>query len=286
MVHILDGGLSNALEERGHDLSGGEWTARVLRAEPDAIVAVHRDYFAAGADVATTASYQSRDPGLIRLSVDLAREATDGVAGRLVAGSVGPFGALLADGSEYRGRYGVTAAALEYFHRPRIEALLAAGPDLLAVETIPDTDEAEVLVRLLAEYDHPAWLSYSIDGDRTCAGQRLEEAFALAAQVDSIVAIGVNCCAPAEVLPALQLAAATGKAGVAYPNAGEVWDAEAQQWLGTATYDVSLVPQWIEAGAAWIGGCCRVGPAAIGRVAEQVRSARGTGGDASAQAAR
>ncbi|MCD9155087.1 homocysteine S-methyltransferase [Aeromicrobium duanguangcaii] len=277
-MHTLDGGLSNALEERGHDLSGGEWTARVLRHEPDAIVAVHREYFAAGADVATTASYQSRDPGLIRLSVDLAREAADGVPGRLVAGSVGPFGALLADGSEYRGRYGVTAAAIEYFHRPRIEALLAAEPDLLAVETIPDTDEAEVLCRLLAEYDHPAWLSYSIDGDRTCAGQRLEDAFAIPAQVDAIVAIGVNCCAPAEVLPALRLVAATGKAGVAYPNAGEVWDAEAQQWLGTTTYDVAHVPQWIEAGAEWIGGCCRVGPAAIGRVAEQIRSARETGG--------
>jgi homocysteine S-methyltransferase len=266
-VHTLDGGLSNVLQERGNDLSGGEWTARVLRASPDEIVAVHREYFAAGADVATTASYQTRDAGLIRLSVDLAREAADAVEGRLVAGSVGPFGALLADGSEYRGRYGLTAVELERVHRPRIEALVDAGADLIAVETVPDTDEAEVIVRLLAELGHPAWISYSIDGDRTCAGQPLEAAFAIPAEVDCIVAVGVNCCSPADVLPALRMVSATGKPGVAYPNAGEVWDAEAQQWLGTNTYDVSLVPRWIDAGAAWIGGCCRVGPDAIARVA-------------------
>ncbi len=272
-MHVLDGGLSNALEERGNDLSGDEWTARVLRESPEEIVAVHRAYFAAGADVATTASYQTTDPGLVRLSVELAREATDADEGRLVAASVGPYGAVLGDGSEYRGRYGLTADELEAFHRPRIETLLAAGPDLLAVETIPDTDEAVVLAGLLAEYDHPAWFSYSIDGDRTCAGQRLDAAFAIPAAVDAVVAIGVNCCAPADVLPALKVVAATGKEGLAYPNAGEVWDAEHEQWLGTSTYDVGLVPRWIDAGARWVGGCCRVGPAAIARVAAVARPA-------------
>lgn len=272
-MHVLDGGLSNALEERGNDLSGDEWTARVLRESPEEIVAVHRAYFAAGADVATTSSYQTTDPGLVRLSVELAREATDAVEGRLVAASVGPYGAVLGDGSEYRGRYGLTADELEAFHRPRIETLLAAAPDLLAVETIPDTDEAVVLAGLLAEYDHPAWFSYSIDGDRTCAGQRLDAAFAIPAAVEAVVAIGVNCCAPADVLPALKIVAATGKEGLAYPNAGEVWDAEHEQWLGTSTYDVGLVPRWIDAGAWWVGGCCRVGPAAIARVAAAARPA-------------
>lgn len=266
-MRTLDGGLSNALEDRGNDLSGGEWTARVLRAAPDEIVAVHRAYYEAGADVATSASYQASDPGLIRLSVELAREAAGDVAGRLVAGSLGPFGALRADGSEYRGRYGLTARELEEVHRPRLEALLAAEPDVIAVETIPDADEAEVVARLLAEYDHPAWFSYSIVGDRTCAGQQLDAAFAIPAAVDCVVAVGVNCCAPADVLPALRAVAATGKPGVAYPNAGEIWDADAQQWVGTSTYDVDLVPAWVEAGAEWIGGCCRVGPEAVSRVA-------------------
>lgn len=264
---MIDGGLSNALEDRGHDLSGDEWTAKVLRESPDEIVEVHRSYFAAGADVATTASYQTTDPGLLRLSVELAREATDGIEGRLVAASVGPFGAVLGDGSEYRGRYGVSATDLEHFHRPRIEALVAAGPDLLAVETVPDTDEAEVLARLLAECGHPAWFSYSIDGARTCAGQHLDAAFAIPAAVDTVVAVGVNCCAPADVLPALAVVAATGKDAVVYANAGEVWDAEREQWIGTGTYDAALAPRWRDAGAAWIGGCCRIGPDAIAGVA-------------------
>jgi len=271
-MHVLDGGLSNALEDRGNDLSGGEWTAKILRQAPDEIVAVHKSYFEAGADIATTASYQTTDPGLVRLSVDLAREATGGIEGRLVTGSVGPYGAVLGDGSEYRGRYGLSADELEDFHRPRIEALLDAGPDLIAVETIPDTEEAAVLARLVAEFGHPAWFSYSIDGGRTCAGQRLDAAFAIAAQVECVVAVGVNCCAPADVLPALEIVAATGKPGIAYPNAGEVWDAERDQWLGTASYDTALVPAWVEAGARWIGGCCRVGPDAVTRIASALRA--------------
>ncbi len=266
-MHILDGGLSNALQARGHDLAGEGWTAQVLREQPAEIVAVHAQYFAAGADVATTASYQETDPGLLRLSVALAREAASEVTGKLVAASVGPYGAILGDGSEYRGHYGLTAEELEQFHRPRMAALISAGPDVLAIETIPDIEEAKVLAKLLAEFEHPAWFSYSIDGQRTCAGQGLAEAFAIAAAVDSVFAVGVNCCAPADVAPALQAVAETGKAAVAYPNAGEIWDSENSQWLGAASYDPTLVPGWIDAGASWIGGCCRVGPDAIAQIA-------------------
>ena len=161
---ILDGGLSNALAARGHDLSDELWTARLLRDAPAEVAAVHRAYYAAGAQVATTASYQASVPGferaglsrrqaeaLLRRSVSVACEVRDGLPGRalLVAASVGPYGAVLADGSEYRGRYGLSAARLRDFHLPRLELLAAAGPDLFAVETIPDLDEAAVLVDLL-----------------------------------------------------------------------------------------------------------------------------------------
>lgn len=266
-MHVLDGGLSNALEDRGVSLAGDEWTARILRQMPDEIVAVHRTYFEAGADVATTASYQTADPGLARLGVELAREAAAGFEDCLVAGSVGPYGAVLGDGSEYRGRYPIAADELAAFHRPRIEALVEAGADVLAIETIPDTDEAEVLAGLIAEVDHPAWFSFSIDGDRTCAGQPLAAAFAIAAEVEQVVAIGVNCCAPTDVMGALAAVARTGRPAIAYPNAGEVWDAEAERWVGTSTFDLELVPDWIAAGATWVGGCCRIGPETITRIA-------------------
>jgi homocysteine S-methyltransferase len=283
---ILDGGLSNALAARGHDLSGELWTASLLRDDPAEIAAVHRAYFDAGAEVATTASYQASVPGfervgmsreeaesLVRRSVTLAREVRDGFAGdgrrRLVAASVGPYGAVLADGSEYRGRYGLTPAQLRDFHLPRLELLASAEPDVLAVETIPDLDEAAVLVVLLDEIGVPAWLSYSCDGPATRAGQPLADAFAVVASSTAVIATGVNCCAPDDVLAALEVAReVTGRPGVAYPNSGQGWDSGTHTWSGTSAYDVTLAPSWVEAGAAYVGGCCQVGPADIAALAE------------------
>lgn len=285
-VTLLDGGLSNALADRGHDLGGGLWTARLLLDAPEEIAAVHAEYFAAGARVATTASYQASVPGLvasgltraeaedaIRRSVTLACQvrdarAADGIQ-RLVAASVGPYGAVLADGSEYVGRYGLSAARLREFHLPRMELLLSAGPDLLAVETVPDADEAAVLVGILDELAAPAWLSYSVAGDRTRAGQSLAEAFAVAAGSAQVLAVGVNCCAPADVLPALAVArAVTGRPGVAYPNSGEAW--VDRGWVGEAGFDPALARDWVAAGAAYVGGCCRIGPDQIRAIAAEL----------------
>ncbi|MFI8785234.1 homocysteine S-methyltransferase [Streptomyces sp. NPDC055105] len=288
---VLDGGLSNQLESAGYDLSDELWSARLLAERPGAIVAAHLAYYEAGASVAITSSYQATFEGfarrgvsreraaeLLALSVELAREAArraeaKGVPGPLwVAASAGPYGAMLADGSEYRGRYGLTVAELEAFHRPRLDALAAAGPDVLALETVPDTDEARALLRAVRGLGVPAWLSYSVAGDRTRAGQTLEEAFALAADADEIVAVGVNCCAPEDVEPAVALAArVTGKPVVAYPNSGESWDAEARGWLGAATFTADRVAGWERAGARLIGGCCRVGPDRIAALAATVR---------------
>ena len=284
---VLDGGLSNALEDRGHDLSSDLWTARLLRDDPGEIVAVHRAYFAAGARVATTASYQASVPGLvaaglsrsqaerlITASVRLAREARDQAAPEaeaplFVAASVGPYGAAQADGSEYTGRYGRTAAQLRDFHGPRIELLAAAGPDLLAVETIPDADEAEVLVPLLDEIGVPAWFSYSVVEDATRAGQPLAAAYEVLKGSTTIRAAGVNCSAPADVATALQAAVAvTGLAGVAYPNRGEAWDNASHTWVGSGTFDPREVRSWIDAGAQLVGGCCRVGADDIAAIAD------------------
>jgi homocysteine S-methyltransferase len=289
---ILDGGLSNALVARGHDLSDELWTASLLRDAPAEIAAVHRAYFDAGAEVATTASYQASVGGferagmsraeaetLVRRSVTLAREVRDELAGdgrsRLVAASVGPYGAVLADGSEYRGRYGITPARLRDFHLPRLELLASAAPDLLAVETIPDLDEAAVLVGLLDEIGVPAWLSYSCEGPATRAGQPLAEAFAVVATSSAVLATGVNCCAPDDVLPALEVArAVTGKPGVAYPNSGQGWDSGTHTWSGTSAYDVTLAPSWVAAGATYVGGCCQVGPVDIAALVEVLAQAK------------
>jgi homocysteine S-methyltransferase len=274
---IGDGGLATELEARGHDLSDPLWSAKLLADAPQEIVAVHAAYFRAGAAIATTASYQAsfegfaahgigrhEATGLLRRSVELAKAARDeaGADGLRVAASVGPYGAALADGSEYRGRYGLSIAALMRWHRPRLEILAAAGADVLALETVPDVDEAEALVNLVRSVGVPAWLSYTISANRTRAGQPLADAFAVAAGVPEIVAIGVNCCAPDDVLPAI-LMANIGKPVIVYPNSGERWDDRRRVWIGPSRFSPQLATQWVAAGARIVGGCCRVGPADI-----------------------
>ncbi|MBD0324442.1 MAG: homocysteine S-methyltransferase, partial [Aldersonia sp.] len=237
-VLIADGGLATELEARGHDLSDALWSARLLVDAPGEIVAAHRAFFRAGAAIATTASYQAtfdgfaahgvdrRDAGvLLRRSVELAQAARDELepdGPRWVAASIGPYGAALADGSEYRGRYGLSVAELTAWHRPRIEVLAEAAPDLFALETVPDVDEAHALVAVIAELHLPAWLSYTVDGPRTRAGQPLADAFAVASDVPEIVAVGVNCSAPHDVLPAVRIAREiVDKPVIVYPNSGE-----------------------------------------------------------------
>ncbi|MDC2960818.1 homocysteine S-methyltransferase [Streptomyces gilvifuscus] len=284
---VLDGGMSNQLESAGHDLSDELWSARLLAERPEAITEAHLAYFEAGADVAITASYQATFEGfarrgigreraaeLLALSVESAREAARRAAAKgvtrplWVAASVGPYGAMLADGSEYRGRYGLSVDELADFHRPRLEVLAAARPDVFALETVPDADEAWALLRVVRGLGVPAWLSYTVEGGRTRAGQPLEEAFALAADVDEVIAVGVNCCAPQDVDGAVRTAArVTGKPVVVYPNSGEAWDAGARAWAGRSSFTPEEVTGWRASGARLIGGCCRVGPQAIAGIA-------------------
>lgn len=288
-VTILDGGLSTALEEQGCVVDGDLWTAQLLARAPERILAAHQAFFEAGAQVAITATYQASVPGfvaagmsearareLIVAGVKIARQAAcefeasgKGAAADVrVAASVGPYGAYLADGSEYRGNYGVSAAASRDFHAPRLELLASAGPDLFAVETIPDVNEAIVLRELLEELGVPAWLSYSLRAGRTCAGQSLTDAYDALAGSSSLIAGGVNCSDPSEVTGALKaVSARTGLPGVAYPNRGGTWDSGTQTWSQQQAWNPALVDEWVAAGAAYVGGCCGWAPADIAALA-------------------
>jgi homocysteine S-methyltransferase len=293
---VLDGGLATQLEAAGADLSSSLWSARLLRDDPGAIVAAHAAYAAAGARVATTASYQATERGfaaagidaagteqLLRLSVALARE---GAPQGWVAGSVGPYGAMLADGSEYTGAYvgEVGVRELRAFHRPRMAVLADAGADVLACETVPAAAEAEALVAEAADLGVPIWLSLTTvvgaDGVvRTRRGEPAAEVFAMAASVDEVVAVGVNCTDPAGVPAAVAAARASGRPVVVYPNSGEGWDAAARRWTGEPGLPDDAVRRWLDDGARLVGGCCRVGPADIARIAATVdRAATGSGG--------
>ena len=294
---VLDGGLATELERRGHDLSDDLWSARLLRDDPEAVREVHLAFFRAGAQVATTASYQASFEGfaaaglsaseaaaLMRGSVALARsaadeaeaEAADGVH-RQVAVSVGPYGAVVADGSEYSGDYGVTDAFLRDFHARRLDVLADAGADLLAIETIPSEQEASVLLDLLSSLPETtrAWLSLTCaDGSRTRRGEDVRQVFSLCRDVRAVVAVGVNCTAPEHVADLVSAAVeSSGKPAVAYPNSGESWDGAARAWAGDgAGVDPGAAADWVARGARYVGGCCRVGSQDIALLAEALRA--------------
>jgi homocysteine S-methyltransferase len=279
-VVVLDGGLATVLEARGHDLTSDLWSAGLLVDQPDAVIAAHREFFAAGAQVATTASYQVSFSGFaarglgqaetvaaLHRSVELAetaRTAQPQDRPRWVAASVGPYGAALADGSEYRGDYGRSVAELRAWHRPRLQTLMDTTADVLALETIPCLAEVEALLAEVEGTGVPCWLSLTCSGRTTRAGEPADEAFAMAAGVAEIIAVGVNCVIPSDVTELVSLAAHTsGKPAVAYPHSGEVWDAGRRAWQGAALLAASSVEEWSAAGARLVGGCCRVLPDTI-----------------------
>ncbi len=281
---VVDGGLSTQLERRGQDISGRLWTARALLEDPDVITGAHADFLAAGADVVISASYQVSRSGFVAdgrsaeeaddalgASVRAARRAVDQAGRRAwVAASVGPYGAILHDGSEYRGDYGLARSWLADFHRERIEVLASAQPDLLAIETIPDVREAEALVDALTGLPVTAWMCFSARDDaHTCAGQPIEDAVAVAATAPQVAAVGINCTDPVHVTGLVRRVAATVDLPiVVYPNAGGAWDASDGQWRGaTDAVGEDLVAQWRDAGAVAIGGCCGTDADAVSRIA-------------------
>ncbi len=284
---VLDGGLATELEARGHDLGDALWSARLLRDSPGDIEAVHRAYFEAGADVATTASYQATFEGfaaagigraeaarLMRASVELARRARDATRpGGLVAASLGPYGVVLADGSEYTGDYGgATAERIAAVHRPRVDALLAAGPDVLAFETVPSGREVAALAGLLRAYPGAeAWITFCCrDGAHLSDGTPVEEAARTAAAGDRVVALGINCTPPEHIDSLLErIRAVCALPLLVYPNSGRTWDAERHAWSGAGVggFPAAAVAGWRARGARGIGGCCGIGPAAIAEIA-------------------
>lgn len=298
----VDGALATELEAHGCDLADPLWSAKVLLEQPQLVKRVHRDYFRAGAAVAITASYQATPQGfarrgigeeealeLVALSVRLADEARSdhlaenpGAGPLLIAGSVGPYGAYLADGSEYRGDYVLSRNEFMEFHRPRVASLVDAGADILAGETLPSLPEAEALTALMEEFDVEGWLSFTLrDGGHISDGTPLAQVAKLSRAQPSVVAIGVNCVSLELVSPALgALGKATDTPLIAYPNSGEIYDAVSKTWRPATSGDTSGgagnkqpaslaegAAAWRELGARLLGGCCRTTPEDIAAVA-------------------
>jgi homocysteine S-methyltransferase len=292
---VVDGGLGTELEARGADLRDPLWSAKVLLEDPGLIREVHTAYFDAGADVAISASFQASfegfgargfdratAEGLMRRSVELVQEARgewwhehepQGRPFPIVAASVGPYGAILGNGSEFTGDYDKDEDELVAFHVPRLEALASAEPDLLAAETIPSIVEARALVRALAAVPEVAtWVSFSCrNATQLCDGTPFDEAVRVISGAPNVVAVGVNCTSPLHIEGLVRVAAGTTHLPIiAYPNRGAFWDAVRKVWVDPPRQDPrpALRPvEWRDAGARLIGGCCGTGPSEIAAMA-------------------
>ena len=279
----LDGGLSTALENNGNKLTTSLWTGELIRTNPAEITKAHLDFINAGAQIIITSSYQlsysgcsergwseqETDQALItstKLAKDAANQSGNSVK---VAASIGPYGASLADGSEYKGNYGVTKFVLKDFHSKRLELLISTSPDYLALETMPDTFEVEILLELLKDCPIPFWISYSCrQGNQTNAGQSFQAAVDLAKEA---MAVGINCTGP-ELITNLLRSASSSKPFIVYPNSGRVWDAKNKVWTGSgsAGFSDKLISEWVGAGAQIIGGCCGIGASEINEMSIRI----------------
>lgn len=282
---IIDGGLSNVLEERGCDLNHKLWTANLLDKNPEVIIQAHLDYLKSGAQCITTSSYQASIPGLLNegyskataekliiKSVELAEVAVkmavdSGIVDfkPLIAASIGPYGAYLADGSEYRGNYGISDKQLKGFHLERINLLDQTNADLLACETIPSFQEARILSDILVHVNKPAWVSFSCkDEQHLNDDSKIIEGVSIFIDHPKVFAIGVNCTDPKYISGIIKHIKATGidKKIIVYPNSGEAYNVESKTWLGLSepTSFGEMTKEWLKLGADIIGGCCRVGP--------------------------
>jgi len=285
-VIVLDGGLSNQLEDQGFDLNHALWSALLLTDNESELIKAHRYYLDAGADCIITASYQASEDGftalgvspdlapkLITKSVELAHQAIDeyleetkkDTTRPLVAASIGPYGACQADGSEYHGQYGISNVVLKCFHHDRLHLLDKTNADVLACETIPSLQEAQVLHGLLLNVETPAWISFSCkNGQQINDGTAIEKAVQLFSDHPNVLAIGVNCTSPqymSELIGRIKRHIGD-KAIIVYPNSGEQYDPDSKKWHGTSSPESCgrAAKTWVDAGANIVGGCCRMGP--------------------------
>jgi len=281
-ITLLDGGLSTALEALGSVLDTSLWSGELLRTSRNQIRAAHKSFVDAGAQILITSSYQITYPGcaahgwgheevteVLKASTELAR--FDGVK---VAASVGPYGAYLADGSEYRGNYGLSVTELKGFHRERLQVLISTNPDYLAIETIPEINEARAILELLEEFDSviPFWISFSCKSERELSsGELFSDAAELVSSNPHALSVGINCTKPA-LIASLMESVKSPTTFVIYPNSGREWDAVAKRWIGdqATAFTPAQLDQWRSLGAIIIGGCCGVGPADIGQMKELI----------------
>jgi homocysteine S-methyltransferase len=290
-ITLLDGGMGQELIHRAGDRPTPLWSTQVMIDHPGLVQAVHDDYFAAGASIATTNTYcihhdRLEKAGLDGAFADLHAAALDGArAARLhaghgrIAGSIGPL----------------VASYRPETHPPHDEAvaryaevarLLAPHVDLILCETVASLAHARAILEGAKVAGLPVWLSVTVmdsDGSLLRSGEPTAEAGRLAAEMGA-EAVLANCSAPEAMGTAMEALKPSGLPFGAYANGFEMITEDflkdsptvdalrARRDLGPDAYAVHAL-SWVNMGATIVGGCCETGPAHIAAVADALRAA-------------
>lgn len=288
-IRILDGGMGQELVARGGMPPTPLWSTDVMRAKPDLVRDIHADFFAAGAQIATTNTYAIHRDRLVRAGAEDQFETLYDVAlaqaevaraahgSGLIAGAIGPLGA------SYRTdlQPDHTTAVLLY---GEVAGLLAPRVDLLLCETIASVAQTIAVMEACLPYGLPVWLAFTVDdndGARLRSGEALVDAVAATHGAAALLA---NCSVPEAMPAALDVLGQSGLPFGAYANGftqisdGFLEDAPtvdaltSRQDMGPAVY-ADHAMAWAAQGATILGGCCEVGPAHIAEIANRVRLA-------------
>lgn len=284
MITILDGGMGQELIVRSAQEPTRLWATQVMIDTPELVRAVHDDFFAAGATVATANTYTLHHDRLIPVGMDdqfkslhrtacqIACAARDAAGGGRVAGSLGPL-----TGSYMNAPLPEDAVA-RFDEICRLQAPLV---DLFLIETASAIAQLRAAVDGATGHGKPVWLAVSVDdtdGTKLRSGEPLEEAMAWTDPVDALL---INCATPEAVSVALEVIKDTEKPFGAYANGftkiadsfvkvgATVKELSARTDLTPAAY-ADFAERWAEMGATIIGGCCEVGPAHIAELARRL----------------
>ncbi len=293
---ILDGALGTQMQNHGFNINDSLWSAKFLDENPNAIKLVHKEYLEAGADCIITSSYQASLEGflekgfseekadhLISSSIKIAKDTRDEFwesyknsdrLKPLVAASIGPYGAYLANGAEYSGAYEISEKKLSSFHKRRLDTIMKMSPDIIACETIPLFSEIKILSKLLEKYKTTtSWLCLSAKNESlTNAGDDVEEVISWLNAQKHIDAIGVNCTAPQYISTLVKkIKKLSDKLIVIYPNGGSAYNPITKLWESSLTNSEEFAKMaylWNSLGANIIGGCCETTPKEIKKIRE------------------
>ncbi|MGH1576865.1 homocysteine S-methyltransferase family protein [Planktotalea sp.] len=290
-ITLLDGGMGQELVHRAGDSPTPLWSTQVMMDRPGLVAEVHRDFFEAGATIATLNTYALHRDRLVPVAIEdqfkalhakalgEAQSAREAHGSGRIAGSIGPLGA------SYRADIHPSAdIAIPLY--AEIAAGFKGKVDLVICETVVSLTHTRCIMEGAKAAGAAIWCAFSVDdedGSKLRSGEPLLEAAKVAADLGA-EAVMANCSAPEVIPQALSVLAETGLPYGAYANGftqitkdflkeRPTVDALSMREDFTPEVYAEHVMKWVAQGATIVGGCCEVGPAHIAEIAKRLKAA-------------